>query len=151
MGLKAKDFYYKPGDAQFNRAFGMLRKKGTSERSIHKQLCEYVRIQYPKIRFYSSLDGEDMPAHQREAARLLMHSTGFPDFLLFYKGSLAIEIKRHRTDLYMSSGKLKKTAHIKEQIGWLKYLKDNGWNATFACGFEECKSIIDTYIASRNL
>ena len=138
------------GTMTSEEAFGMLKPKNVTERLVHKQVAVYLRNQYPKVRFISTLDGEFFSQHQAQHVRALQHSRGAPDLLIFvprdiYAG-LAIEIKRTRSDAFKKNGELKKSEHLKEQEDWLDYLQDAGWRATFGCGFDECKLIIDKYL-----
>ena len=130
--------------------FGMLKKKKVTERMVHKQVAMYLRAQYPKVRFITTLDGEYFGRQQAEAVRTLQHSRGAPDLLIFaqrgqYHG-LALEIKRTYSDAYKKDGSLKKSEHLKEQNDWHWYLRGEGWYATFGCGFDECKELIDEYL-----
>ena len=132
------------------RAFGMIKPKKITERLVHKQVAVYLKNQYPKVRFITTLDGEFFSEHQAQHVRALQHSRGAPDLLIFapmwtYFG-LAIEIKRTRSDAFKKNGELKKSEHLEEQQEWLNYLAGAGWKATFGCGFDECKLIIDKYL-----
>ncbi len=132
------------------RAFGMLKIKKITERLVHKQVAAYLRNQYPKVRFLTTLDGEFFSEHQAQHVRALQHSRGVPDLLIFaprnkYIG-LAIEIKRAYHDAFKKNGKLRKSEHLDEQKEWLYYLTSVGWAAQFGCGFEDCKKLIDNYL-----
>ena len=134
---------------QYERAFGMLKKAKESERRIHKRVTSYLRHNYPDIRFHTSLDGEAMGTHQREHVGYLQWGAGFPD-LLIYKGNsqhigLALEIKKDGESPYRKDGKLKAGKHLREQEGWLRYLRANGWKAEFGVGYSECIDIIIEY------
>lgn len=67
-------------------------------------------------------------------------ASGFPDLFIplpmgTYHG-LMIELKREK------GGKIQP-----EQIGWMKYLREVGYYADFAFGFEEAKRMILDYLA----
>ena len=132
------------------QAFGMLKSKKVTERLVHKQVAAYLRNQYPKIRFITTLDGEFFGKHQAIHVRALQHSRGAPDLLIFVKrdiyAGLAIEIKRTHSDAFKKNGELKKSEHLDEQEGWLDYLFKVGWRTSFGCGFDECKELIDEYL-----
>lgn len=68
-------------------------------------------------------------------------------FRMSYRNGLFIELKREGTKIYRKDGKLVADAHIREQFDLLEELADNGYEAEFACGFEEAKRIIDDYLA----
>lgn len=58
---------------------------------------------------------------------------------------LMIELKREGTRLKKKSGEWA-SDHIAEQAEVLSKLRENGYAAEFACGFDEAKKIIDEYL-----
>lgn len=138
----------KHDDPTWQRAFGHLKKtkKGPSERTIHKQVVQYIQHQYPQVRFVSTLLGENMPPHQREAMMSLQWGPGVPDLLIIWKGLLALEIKRDEKAAFNESGTLKRTVHLKRQAAWLSYFREQGFHAAFGNGLDHCISIIDNFI-----
>ena len=60
---------------------------------------------------------------------------------------LMIELKREGTRLVKKNGELVANEHIREQAALLDELRQRGYVAEFACGFDEAKEIIDEYLA----
>ncbi len=63
---------------------------------------------------------------------------------LGYSG-LFLELKA--TNVYLKNGELSKNAHVQEQEAVLQRLRELGYCAEFAVGFDESKRIIDEYMA----
>lgn len=67
--------------------------------------------------------------------------------IMKYAG-LMIEIKKSGTRLKKKNGEWA-TPHIEEQVETLEKLRERGYRAEFAVGFEEAKKIIDEYLGER--
>lgn len=63
----------------------------------------------------------------------------------YYHG-LFIELKKAGTRIYRKDGRLVANEHIHEQFDMLEQLRQRGYIAEFACGFDEAKKIIDEYL-----
>ena len=59
-----------------------------------------------------------------------------------------IELKKDRNELYTKKNEIKGSRHIQEQVRMLKSLDESGYYATFACGFDEAKEVVDWYLSS---
>lgn len=146
--------------------------KFNSESNLHDQVCDYLRLQYPDIMFWSN-DEDGRKRHVVEQARLKRRnsSRGQPDIFVaapMFKDKLVdfyglfIELKKDGTKLTRDKDarkilkgetELRKAGdwwdkHIEEQAEVLTYLKMNGYCATFAIGFDAAKEVIDKYLAS---
>jgi hypothetical protein len=64
------------------------------------------------------------------------------------KGGLFIELKKEGTKLKKKDGTWA-NSHIAEQAETLMKLRSEGYEATFAVGFDEAKEIIDNYLGKR--
>ena len=124
---------------------------GESESRFQDRVVAYLKEEYPKARFISSLAGEKN-SHRKTRSRIakIQHSNGQPDMFLFkrvgkYVG-LAIELKKDTANPYRKDGKLKAGQHLKEQKEWLDYLKEEGWYAVFSCGVSDTIELIDKYL-----
>jgi hypothetical protein len=62
------------------------------------------------------------------------------------KFGLFIELKREGTRIFKKDGALVADEHIREQFDMLEQLRQRGYMAEFACGFDEAKKIIDEYL-----
>lgn len=119
------------------------------ELTLHLQICEYLRLQYPKVIFTSDLSGLKVSIGTAIQMKKLRCSNGIPDLLIFepnqkYKG-LFIELKKDINELYTKKGIIRETEHITEQFNVLKKLLVKGYYAVFCCGFLQTKNTIDKY------
>lgn len=64
----------------------------------------------------------------------------------YYYNGLFIELKRPGVKIYTKYGELVANKHIREQETVLEQLRQRGYVAEFACGFDEAKKIIDEYL-----
>ena len=122
-----------------------------SEYSEHKAVCDYIKLQYPKVIFTSDLSGVWLPKGLAKKCKPLKSSRGIPDIIIFearggYHG-LLIEMKRTGQGIYLKgTGKLKKNKHLQEQAILHWRLKKEGYYCDFAVGFDAAIEIIDWYM-----
>ena len=128
-----------------------------SEKTLHRQVCDYLRYQYPKVIFSSDLSGATkLTIGQGKALKNLRSGRGFPDLQIMeprgkYHG-LFIELKAEGTDLLKKKMvdaygyPMWSTPHIREQHEMLEALEQRGYRAEFAIGFDDAKEIIDNYL-----
>lgn len=141
-----------------------------TEHQLYEQIAQYLQLQYPSVlyRFDLAADLKLTPG-QAKKHKKLHPLRGYPDLfiaeerfvpidndnpdsfqLLFRKSGLFLELKREGTTIYKKSdGQLVKDKHIREQAEMLDALRKRGYMAEFACGFEEAKRLIDTYLGGR--
>lgn len=131
-------------------------EKKVTELSVHMAVCKYLKLQYPSVMFLSDF-AAGMKLTPGMAARQTMQKSNhsFPDLMILeprngYYG-LFIELKRDRSALYKKDGSYIKSEHIEAQGACIHYLRLKGYFATFACGFDEAKSVIDRYLQTDNL
>jgi len=122
--------------------------KMQSEESLQKSICDYLKIQYPKIIFNSDMSGIKLTKGQAIKASKLRSNKGFPDIVIYeprgeYHG-LFIELKKEGEVLYKRNGEAV-TEHVQEQINCINLLRAKGYCAGFAIGFNEAKTVIDSY------
>jgi hypothetical protein len=125
------------------------------EQNLQRQVCQYLRLQYPSIIFRSDYaSGLQLTMNQAAIHKSLQSSRSWPD-LFIYKSSrgfhgLALELKREGTTIYLTrgerKGKLSTDAHIQEQALMLQTLNKLGYFARFGVGFDQCRKIIDWYL-----
>jgi hypothetical protein len=127
------------------------------EENLQRQICHYLRVQYPNAIFRSDYaSGLHLTMHQAAIHKSLQSSRSFPDLMVlsprrdFY--GLFLELKREGTTIIIKKGpkkgQLVASPHIREQLVMLKALRARGYYATFACGFDQAKSIIDWYFGN---
>jgi hypothetical protein len=123
-----------------------------SERTLHRAVCDYLRLQYPEVLFNSDLAGATkLTMGQAVAMKALRSDRGWPDLFIAEPGKrfkyhgLFIELKKEGTKLWKKNGE-PTTPHIAEQVKMLEKLDARGYSVGFAIGFDQAKSIIDNYM-----
>lgn len=120
------------------------------EASLHQQVVEYLKWQHPKILFRTDFSaGIKMTIGQAVKHKALQKCKSWPDLHIAkpskgYAG-LFLELKKEGTKITNRNGDYA-TPHLKEQAEVLADLKDLGYAACFAAGFNEAKKIIDDYL-----
>lgn len=128
------------------------------EESLQKQVCSYLRLQYPQVIFRSDYSsGLHLTEYQAKTHKSLQSSRAWPDLFIynpqFVKGvqyaGLAIELKKSGTTIVLKTGPRKghitANPHIQEQVLMLKELKRLGYYATICCGIDEAIKTVDWY------
>ena len=129
------------------------------EEGLQKQVCQYLRLQYPNVIFRSDFaSGLKLSQYQATQHKRLQSSRSWPDLFIyqpmqhgekFYCG-LALELKKDGTAIILKigprKGRLSENPHIQEQALMLKQLNRLGYYANFAVGFDEAIKIIDWYM-----
>jgi len=119
-----------------------------NEEKIHKQICDYLKLQYPKVLFNTDMSGLKLPIGQAVKAAKLRSGKGFPDLHIYkpnrhYHG-LFLEVKRETP--YKKDGKLKADERAKNQERVMGELRMQGYYADFVWTFDMAKSLIDNYM-----
>tara|TARA_R110001606_G_scaffold364266_1_gene518641 strand:+ start:3280 stop:3663 length:384 start_codon:yes stop_codon:yes gene_type:complete len=125
------------------------------EKQLHKQICRFIKLQYPKVIFLSDMSGLKVSIGTAIQMKALRSSRGLPDLLLlkpnkdFY--GLFIEIKTKTSDVYLKDGKtLRNNEHVKEQSEMLDRLSKLGYKAVYGIGYDNCINIIKEYLNDKN-
>ena len=121
------------------------------ESTIHKQICDYIRLQYPDVMFVTDLSGIKLTIGQAVKLKSLRSTRAWPDLFIAQPNStyhgMFLEIKRDVSQIYRKDGSLKANIqHVREQNDVLSELCDRRYYAVFACGFDEAKLLIDKYM-----
>lgn len=120
------------------------------EYNLQKSICQYLRIQYPNVLFYSDTVAQvklTMPQAVRNKA---IQKEGFkmPDLVILQPNSkysgLLIELKKESP--LLKNGKLSTEKHIQAQFQSINELKEKGYFACFGWTFEGIKEIVDNYM-----
>jgi hypothetical protein len=124
-----------------------------SEKSLHRAVCDYIRLQYPGVLFNSDLAGATkLTMGQAVAMKSLRSGRGWPDIFIAEPGQrfkyhgLFIELKTEGTKLFKRDKMTPATPHILEQMEMQLELQERGYKCSFAIGFDEAKVIIDEYM-----
>ena len=134
------------------------------EHDIYKMIADYLRYQYPTVIYRFDLAADlKLTMGQASKHKRLQRYRGYPDLfiaepkkVIISKGEhtrlvagyhgLFIEFKREGTRIYKKDGTLVSDGHIREQYDMLEQLRQRGYAANFACGFDEAKALIDRYM-----
>lgn len=142
------------------------------ESDLQMMVADYLRLQYPNVMFHSDF-GSGIKLTKGQAIKQKRQNGGrraWPDMFIaepickkYEKGDyerypsveqlvcekikfgLFIELKKEGTRLKKKDGTWA-SDHIAEQADVLDRLEFRGYRATFACGFEEAKQVIDDYL-----
>lgn len=141
-------------------------KKFNSETNLQIQVADYLRLQHPNVLFHSDY-GSGIKLTIGQATIQKRQNGGrraWPDMFIAEPMSktigqkspagysaqlfhgLFIELKKGDTRLKKKDGSWA-TEHIAEQAETLEKLRQEGYKAEFAVGFEQAKQIIDEYLS----
>lgn len=131
------------------------RYKEQPEFHLQSQVCEYLRRQYPKVRFMSDTIAFVKLTFQQQGRNKKIQCPDFkcPDVLIFATrvvegerfSGLLIELKAESP--YKADGyTLKKNEHVEAQSKELDNLAAEGYFTCFAWDFDMAKKIIDKYL-----
>jgi len=149
MKLNKKEGDNMTQQTMFATKKGSVLKKKQKEENIQIAICEYIRLQFPKVIFMCDLaSGMKLPIWIAAKNKKMRSSRGLPDLFIAqphdYYGGLFIELKRESSRL--KNGGIAKSEHHDEQEAILARLRELTYKAEFACGFEEAKKLIDEYL-----
>lgn len=132
-----------------------------TELDIQIQVADYLRLRYPNVLFHSDY-GSGLrltPGQAVKQKRLQGGRRAWPDMFIavpriitksngnyVVKPGLFLELKRPDVKIRKKNGDLVANEHIREQAALLDELSKRGYEAYFACGFDEAKKIIDKYL-----
>lgn len=121
-----------------------------TESTIHRQVCTYLSRQYPKVLFQTDLSGIKLSIGAAKKLKQLRSGRAWPDlFVCEPRGNfhgLYIELKADNVTILKKDNTLVKDEHIREQFDMLCELQKRGFEAKFACGFDQARGIIDNYL-----
>lgn len=117
---------------------------------VCKDVSRYLKLQYPKVWYLFDLTGLGLTKTQAGMNKEIQKGNGRSDLFIFeprgpYHG-LIIEIKKDGVRIFKRDGITGATPHIIEQTEFLELMIHRGYYATFACGFDACKKVIDDYM-----
>lgn len=139
-----------------------------SETVLQQQVADYLRLQYPHTLFHSDY-GSGVKLTPRQAAIQKRQNGGrraWPDMFIaeprllgdhgediwmvqcLTSGGLFLELKKEGTRLKKRDGEWT-SGHIAEQAKTIESLRQCGYCAEFAIGFDEAKKIIDRYLGGK--
>lgn len=118
----------------------------TEEQKDHASLCKYLEYQYPQLLWWHTPNEGKKTAFERFLFAIMGGKKGVSDFIIIepkggYNG-LVIELKAVGTKLFKRDG----SCYYPEQNEFLYNMRNKGFFATFAVGYDEAKAIIDDYM-----
>lgn len=122
-----------------------------SEEQAHKALADWLA--WRGVMFRTDGGGLRLPIGlAKKYKRLNGGKRAWPDIFLAeprggYHG-LFIELKASVSDYLTKSGQLRKTAHVQEQAAVLAELRERGYAADFAAGFDDARDIVTNYLTN---
>jgi hypothetical protein len=124
------------------------------ESDLQEQVATFLKFCYPDVLFHSDF-GAGVRLTMGQAIRQKKQNGGrraWPDMVIAeprngYHG-LYLELKREKTRLKKKNGEWA-SDHIAEQAEVLKKLRERGYKAEFAVGFDEAKQILDDYLGGK--
>lgn len=139
------------------------------ESSLQMRVAEYLCRQYPDVQFHSDF-GSGVKLSKVQAVTQLRQNgyrRGWPDMFIaqasenvdskdwnnkvrewgFYFG-LFLELKKEGTRLKKRNGEWA-SEHIAEQAEVMQKLREEGYKAEFAVGFDEAIKLIDEYLGGK--
>jgi hypothetical protein len=126
-----------------------MNKLPQKEKDLHRAVCTYLKMQYPNVMFNSDMSGIKLTMGQAVQAKKLRSNQGFPDIVIYEQrcgyNALFIELKRDGERIYKKDGMLA-SPHLQEQYDCLCMLRERGYEAQFAIGFDQAREIIDQYL-----
>lgn len=136
-----------------------------TEAQLQEQVAHYIRLQYPNAMFHSDF-GSGIKLTMGQAAKQKRQNGGrraWPDMFIaepqtkFYgperkvinHNGLFLELKKEGVRVTKKDGTYVSNSHILEQAHVLHELRDRGYIAEFAVGFEEARKWIDWYLGGK--
>ncbi len=133
------------------------------ESDLQVAVADYLRLQYPDVLFHSDF-GSGIKLTMGQAAKQKRQNGGrraWPDMFIaeprprcidgswkYEWNGLFIELKKDGVRLKKKNGEWS-SDHIAEQAEVLKKLRERGYFAEFAVGFDEAKSLVDKYLGGK--
>lgn len=121
-----------------------------TESKLQEQVCKYLSLQYPKCLYHSDFgSGSKLTIGQAMKQKRIQKMKGHPDLFIieprkgFY--GLFLELKKDGEKLKKKNGDWVND-HVKDQAMYHEVLRERGYKAEFAVGFEQSKQLIDEYL-----
>jgi hypothetical protein len=129
------------------------------EESVQRQVCSYLRIQYPHVIFRSDYaSGLHLTVNQARIHASLQSGRAWPDLFIYHPmkiegvqyAGMALELKKDGTTIKLKTGPNKghlvANPHIQEQYYMLQALQKAGYWADFGIGVDDSIDKIDYYM-----
>lgn len=129
-----------------------------NEIQLYEQIAQYMNLQYPSVPYHFDLSGLWTPSHKLRNLYGRLNKRAWPDLFIaapkinvypsndFSLNGMFLELKKDGTVLYKKDGTMRLNPHHQEQAAILESLREQGYFAAFAVGFDEAKMLIDNYL-----
>mgnify|MGYP000200430640 CR=1 FL=1 len=122
-----------------------------TEKQIHKQITDFIKIQYPKLIFNTDASGIKLTIGQATQMKKLRSGNGFPDICIYEPNeqwnALFLEVKKETP--FKKDGTLKSNKHLEEQVGMHKKLFMKNYCVKFVWSLEMAQEIIKIYLNNK--
>lgn len=124
------------------------------EESLQRQICQFLRLEYPHIIFRSDYaSGLHLTANQARVHASLQSGRAWPDLFIYEPSrnfhGMALELKKEGTTIILKTGprkgKISSNPHLQEQAAMLNQLRHKGYYADFGVGFDDSVKKIRWY------
>lgn len=134
-----------------NPVFEAKHRRKKPEEALQIKVAEYLRMKYPNVIFRSDFAaGIKMTKGQAVKHKRMQSGRAYPDVFIAEMrngaGGLYLELKKDVSEILKTNGELRNDAHVIEQQTMLERLRERGYAAFFACGFDEAITIIEQYL-----
>ena len=124
------------------------------EERIHFALCDYLRLQYPKVHFISESSGiRTSMGVAAKLKRTRSAHTHLDIYILepnFNKTKSVLILEMKAKTVFKKDGTLKKDEHVAEQQKTITvFNKKQGYEARFACSLAEGIEAVDFYLTGQ--
>lgn len=126
--------------------------KAATEKQLHSSIADWINLQFPNVIFLSDPSGMRLSMGLRlEAKRKRCARYKIPDLIILHPNKqiglngLCLELKKQGEKIYKRDGSWI-NEHVEEQAKTLARLKEIGYAACFAIGFDEAVEIIQDYL-----
>jgi hypothetical protein len=142
----------------YNAPVRYIPKKQQHEANLQKEVCRFIRLQYPGVIFRSDYSsGLKLTVNQAAVHKSLQSSRAWPDLFIVHpsrgKAGLFLELKKDGTKIkaVREATKLKyggyADEHIQEQAMMLTRLNEIGFIALFGIGYDDAIEKIRWYMS----
>lgn len=124
-----------------------------SEEMLQLHVCQYLRSHYPNLIFRSDFaSGLYLSPFQASKHAKLQSGRSWPDLAIYAPSAdgkynvMFLELKREGVRVYLKNGELSSDPHVQEQAAMLRRLRDQGFYAEFAVGYEGVLKQVHQYL-----
>jgi hypothetical protein len=119
------------------------------ERALQLQVCQFMKMRYPKIMFWSNDSGEKKSIGLAKLNKRMRSGSKIPDLWISEArgGFHGLYIELKTTSPFKLDGKLKSNPHTEAQSKMLDELYERGFMAAFGVGLDKTIAIINLYMS----